>query len=145
MEREYIGVDLHKGFFQACAVDPSGIRQWEGRFPRTAASLRRIPGGCDPRVCVSRLRIDAHGSDRLIKTRQAQSRQKNEHLKNIEDVRQLGAFQGPCRSAASRASASERSQRTFITMKVRSSYCSASRIQSFISSESRALISLAGR
>src|SRR5688572_17804164 len=48
-------------------------------------------------------------------------------------------------SIASRAPASERSQRTFITMKVRSSYCSASRIQSFISSESRALISLAGR
>ena len=46
---------------------------------------------------------------------------------------------------ASRASASARNQRTFITMKVRSSYCSASRIQSFISSESRALISLAGR
>jgi hypothetical protein len=46
---------------------------------------------------------------------------------------------------ASRASASERSQRTFITIKVRSSYCSESRIQSFISSESRALISLAGR
>ncbi len=46
---------------------------------------------------------------------------------------------------ASRASASERSQRTFITMKVRSSYCSASRIQSFISSEIRALISSAGR
>ena len=46
---------------------------------------------------------------------------------------------------ASRASASERNQRTFITMKVRSSYCSASRIQSFISSESRALISLTGR
>jgi len=43
------------------------------------------------------------------------------------------------------ASASERNQRTFITMKVRSSYCSASRIQSFISSDSRALISLAGR
>jgi hypothetical protein len=47
--------------------------------------------------------------------------------------------------AKRRASASERSQRTFITMKVRSSYCSASRIQSFISSESRALMSLAGR
>ena len=42
-----------------------------------------------------------------------------------------------------RAAASERSQRTFITMKVRSSYCSASRIQSFISAESRALISSA--
>ena len=46
---------------------------------------------------------------------------------------------------ASRASANERSQRTFITMKVRSSYCSASRIQSFIPAEIRALISSAGR
>jgi hypothetical protein len=36
-------------------------------------------------------------------------------------------------------------QRTFITMKVRSSYCSASRIQFFISAEIRALISSAGR
>jgi len=77
--------------------------------------------------------------------------------KKIEAVRQLGAFRSadsgeksPWSSrgrvvTASRASASERSQRTFITMKVRSSYCSASRIQSFISSDSRALISLAGR
>jgi hypothetical protein len=46
MEREYIGVDLHKVFFQACAVDPSGIRQWEGRFPQNGcffASHSRRP------------------------------------------------------------------------------------------------------
>jgi transposase len=36
MERDYIGVDLHKAFFQACAVSATGARLWEGRFPRTA-------------------------------------------------------------------------------------------------------------
>jgi transposase len=49
MEREYIGVDLHKAFFQACAVRPSGERIWEGRFPRTAdgvaAFAARVDGG----------------------------------------------------------------------------------------------------
>ena len=64
MEREYIGLDLHKVFFQACAVDPSGIRQWEGRFPQNGRSLRRNPGGCNPRVWVSRLGIDACGQHR---------------------------------------------------------------------------------
>lgn len=39
MEREYIGVDLHKQFFQACAVSGSGARLWEGRFPRSAAGV----------------------------------------------------------------------------------------------------------
>src|SRR5215831_10416742 len=39
MEREYIGIDLHKQFFQACAVTPSGIRAWEQRFPRTDGGL----------------------------------------------------------------------------------------------------------
>jgi len=36
MAQEYIGVDLHKAFFQACAVTPAGERVWEGRFARTA-------------------------------------------------------------------------------------------------------------
>jgi transposase len=35
MTREYIGIDLHKAFFQACAVTATGERLWEGRFPRT--------------------------------------------------------------------------------------------------------------
>src|SRR5215467_15957897 len=39
MEREYIGIDLHKQFFQACAVTPTGIRVWEQRFPRTDGGL----------------------------------------------------------------------------------------------------------
>jgi transposase len=39
MEREYIGVDLHKQFFQTCVIRPTGERVWEGRFPRTADGL----------------------------------------------------------------------------------------------------------
>ena len=39
MEAQYIGVDLHKAFFQACAVRGDGARLWEGRFPRTAEGM----------------------------------------------------------------------------------------------------------
>jgi transposase len=42
MTREYIGVDLHKAFFQACAVTASGDRVWEGRFSRSADGLARF-------------------------------------------------------------------------------------------------------
>ena len=40
MEPQYIGIDLHKAFFQACAVSASGLRLWEARFDRTAAGLQ---------------------------------------------------------------------------------------------------------
>jgi transposase len=36
MEKQYIGVDLHKATCQACAVTPQGTRLWEAQFPRTA-------------------------------------------------------------------------------------------------------------
>lgn len=39
MEQQYIGVDLHKAFFQACAVRADGARLWEGRFDRTVAGI----------------------------------------------------------------------------------------------------------
>lgn len=42
MSQEYIGVDLHKAFFRACAMSPTGERQWEGRFPRTAEGVARF-------------------------------------------------------------------------------------------------------
>ena len=45
MEREYIGIDLHKSFFQACAITSTAERRWEERWPTTdvgiAAFLRR--------------------------------------------------------------------------------------------------------
>jgi transposase len=39
MIREYIGIDLHKTFFQVCAMTPAGERRWEGRFRRTGEGL----------------------------------------------------------------------------------------------------------
>jgi transposase len=42
MNREYIGVDLHKAFFQACALTGTGDRVWEGRFARTADGIARF-------------------------------------------------------------------------------------------------------
>lgn len=42
MTTEYIGIDLHKAFFQACAIDPSGNRRWEGRFTRSADGIAQL-------------------------------------------------------------------------------------------------------
>lgn len=42
MNREYIGIDLHKQFFQVCAVSPAGERLWEQRFPRSAEGISRF-------------------------------------------------------------------------------------------------------
>jgi transposase len=42
MDREYIGVDLHKAFFQVCAMNARGERLWEGRYPRTADGITRF-------------------------------------------------------------------------------------------------------
>jgi hypothetical protein len=43
---QYIGVDLHKQFFQACAVNPIGERVWEMRFPRTEEGLALFRARC---------------------------------------------------------------------------------------------------
>ena len=42
MDRQYIGIDLHKAFFQTCAMTATGERLWEGRFPRTAEGIARF-------------------------------------------------------------------------------------------------------
>ncbi len=39
MERQYIGIDLHKASFQACAVREDGTRLWEATFARTAEGM----------------------------------------------------------------------------------------------------------
>jgi len=46
MTDQYIGIDLHKAFFQACAVSASGERLWEGRFPRTTAGVAALTARC---------------------------------------------------------------------------------------------------
>jgi transposase len=42
MTTEYIGIDLHKAFFQACAIGGTGDRRWEGRFPRNAEGIAQL-------------------------------------------------------------------------------------------------------
>jgi transposase len=46
MRDQYIGIDLHKAFFQACAVTSSGERLWEGRFPRTVPGITALTARC---------------------------------------------------------------------------------------------------
>lgn len=53
MEPNYIGVDLHKAFFQACAVSPTGTRLWEGRFTRGASDMAQFHARCDGRTQVA--------------------------------------------------------------------------------------------
>jgi transposase len=48
MRDQYIGIDLHKAFFQACAVTATGERLWEGRFPRTADGMAALTARCTP-------------------------------------------------------------------------------------------------
>src|SRR5437762_10614299 len=50
---QYIGVDLHKQFFQACAMNPSGDRVWEMRFPRTAGGLTLFRGRCGGETAIA--------------------------------------------------------------------------------------------
>ena len=46
MELHYIGVDLHKAFFQACALRASGERAWERRFVRSEEGLAMFRERC---------------------------------------------------------------------------------------------------
>ena len=46
MVDQYIGIDLHQAFFQACAVDREGARLWEGRFARTAEGFADLRARC---------------------------------------------------------------------------------------------------
>jgi transposase len=55
MTAKYIGIDLHKAFFQACAIGPTGDRQWEGRFTRSAEGIAQLRGrgiGADVAIAV---------------------------------------------------------------------------------------------
>jgi transposase len=53
MERQYIGVDLHKQFFQACAVNATGDRLWEMRFPRTDGGMRLFQARCSQATAIA--------------------------------------------------------------------------------------------
>jgi len=47
VESAYIGIDLHKAFFQGCAVNAAGDRQWEQRWPTTEAGIAALLTRCD--------------------------------------------------------------------------------------------------
>lgn len=49
----YIGVDLHKAFFQACAVTAEGTRVWEGRWPRSAEGIAALQAHCTRTTAVA--------------------------------------------------------------------------------------------
>ena len=53
MMEHYIGVDLHKAFFQACAVTSTGARVWEDRFPRTPEGIATLIARCDQRTAMA--------------------------------------------------------------------------------------------
>lgn len=46
MEREYIGIDLHKAFFQVCAMTSTGERRWEQRWPTSDAGIAALLARC---------------------------------------------------------------------------------------------------
>jgi transposase len=48
MRDQYIGIDLHQAFFQACAVTGTGERLWEGRFARTPDGMQALTARCTP-------------------------------------------------------------------------------------------------
>jgi transposase len=50
---QYIGVDLHKQFFQACGISQTGDRVWEMRFPRTEGGIALFCGRCGPQTAVA--------------------------------------------------------------------------------------------
>jgi transposase len=50
---QYIGVDLHKQFFQACSITSTGERAWEMRFPRTDGGLSLFCARCGPQTAVA--------------------------------------------------------------------------------------------
>jgi len=54
----YIGIDLHKRFFQACAMTPAGDRAWETRFPRTDGGLALFRARCRPETAIA---VEASG------------------------------------------------------------------------------------
>ena len=56
MEREYIGIDLHKAFFQVCAVNWTGDRLWEQRWPTSDAGIAALLMRCGSE---SRLAVEA--------------------------------------------------------------------------------------
>jgi transposase len=48
VEREYIGIDLHKAFFQACAITSTAERRWEEQWPTSEGGIVALLTRCGP-------------------------------------------------------------------------------------------------
>jgi transposase len=53
MSDQYIGIDLHKAFFQACALAPDGTRLWEQQFVRTPEGITAFVSRCTAQTVVA--------------------------------------------------------------------------------------------
>ena len=53
MFEQYLGIDLHKAFFQVCAVNASGERLWEARLPRTRDGVAELLTRCTRQTAVA--------------------------------------------------------------------------------------------
>lgn len=53
MGEQYIGIDLHQAFLQACTVTGTGARLWEERLPRTSAGREALVARCTPRTAMA--------------------------------------------------------------------------------------------
>jgi transposase len=53
VEQEYIGIDLHKAFFQVCAINSRGERQWEQQWPTTDVGIAAMLGRCGPQTRIA--------------------------------------------------------------------------------------------
>ena len=69
---QYIGIDLHKAFFQACAMTRSGERTREEKYPRTSEGIAAWRARCS-RECAW---VEAHDADGRPDHRAAQRRQR---------------------------------------------------------------------
>jgi transposase len=50
---QYIGIDLHKAFFQVAAMTPTGERTWESKYPRTTEGIEAFRARCTARSAVA--------------------------------------------------------------------------------------------
>jgi transposase len=50
---QYIGIDLHKAFFQVAAMTRTGEWAWEGKYPRTPEGLVAFRGRCSRQSAVA--------------------------------------------------------------------------------------------
>jgi hypothetical protein len=135
--RRFVAQVRRNWFVPSAAMTSEAVSSCNSTFTRTARS-RTSPSRVPPTSVPSTAPQITRSSGRIRPSRfrlSTPSRSRSSRSRSIT-TNSLLCGDADIPDSTSRASASEQSQRTFITMKVRSSYCSASRIQFFISAKS---------